>query len=249
MKGTIAMKKLAILLLAFVLVCSCFVLAACGDGEDTSSPAAESSSAAEGSDTSSKTETSSKEETSSEASVEESSEASVEESTETPDESSEESTDEPVAAESKLLWLTHYNTLSNEGSGVVMSEPYTGGEWWFHCSFAPVDGEDGVYVIVEVLDGSSDGSGHSLDIPEGGFVYALHTGNNYEGGIDYTTEVGATMLTEARTWKAGEKFTFTGIDFENFTDVPTETPTLNWYEDGDNGTGNYICTATYTKVG
>ena len=39
------MKKLAILLLAFVLVCSCFVLAACGDGDDTSSPAAGTSTA------------------------------------------------------------------------------------------------------------------------------------------------------------------------------------------------------------
>ena len=248
------MKKLAILLLAFALVCSCLVLAACGGDDDTSSPATGTSSAADGSDTSSAKDTSSaatsSKETSSEASVEESSvEPSEEPSADPSDDSSDDSSDEPVAAEAKLLWLTHYNSLGNEGSGVVMSEPYTGGEWWFHCSFAPVDGEDGVYVIVEVLDGSSDGSGHSLDIPDGGFVYALHTGNNYDGGIDYTTEVGATMLTEARTWKAGEKFTFTGIDFENFTDVPTETPTLNWYEDGDNGTGHYVCTATYTKVG
>lgn len=242
------MKKLAILLLAFTLLCSCCLLAACGgDSEDTSSPAADTSSSA---DSSSDKDTSAaaSDETSSEAPVEESSEAPVEESSETPDASTEESTDEPVAAESKLLWLTHYNTLGNEGSGVIMSTEYTGGDWWFHCSFAPVAGEDGVYEIVEVLDGT-DGTGHPLDIPAGGFVYAVHTGNNYEGGIDYTTQASNDLLNDARTWKAGDKFTFTGIDFENFTEVPTTTPELNWYEDGDNGTGNYVCTATYTKVG
>ena len=244
------MKKIAILFLAFTLLCTCFMLAACGDGDDNSSTATDSSSASDTSSAAStaSTETSSKEESS--APVEESSATSTEESSQAPDESTDDtSSDGSVAAESKLLWLTHYDTLSNEGSGVVMSKEYTGGEWWFHCAFAPVDGEDGVYEIVEVLDGSADGSGHFLAIPEGGFVYALHTGNNYEGGIDYTTQASGDLLNEARTWKAGEKFTFTGIDFENFTDVPTETPDVNWYEDGDNGTRNYICTATYTKVG
>lgn len=247
------MKKLAILLLAFVLVCSCFVLAACGDGDDTSSAVGTSSAAdtssAEGT---SSTATTSKE-TSSEASVEESSEASVEEPSETPDESSEESTDEPVAAESKPLWLTHYNALGNEGSGAVMTDAdaYVNSNWWFCAAFAPVEGEDGVYELVDIEDGmaKSGTDVRTLEIPEGGFVYALHTGNDYADGIDYTTNASNDMLTEARTWKVGEKFTFTGIDFENFTEVPTTTPELKWYEDGDRDYGNYVCTATFTKVG
>lgn len=235
------MKKLAILLLALTLLCTCFVLAACGDGDGDSSAADSSSTEATSSEA-----TSSKEEapTSSEAVIEETSEPDEPSDPET----SEPTEEQPVEGEAKLFWLTHYNTLGNEGSGVIMSAEYTGGDWWFHSSFKPVDGEDGVYEVVEVLDGT-DGTGHPLDIPEGGFVYALHTGNNYEGGIDYTTVAGNDMLNDARTWKAGDKFTFTGIDFENFTEVPTETPDLNWYEDGDNGTGNYVCTATYTKVG
>lgn len=261
------MKKLAILLLAFTLLCTCFVLAACGDDGETSSAAESSSNAGTSSSANtSSTATSSTDNTSTEASTsapaDESSAVSDETSTEAPSDDpsddpsedpsgdpSDDPTDDPVAAEGELFWLTHYNTLSNEGSGVILSEPYENGNWWFHASFKPVEGEDGVYEIVEVLDGSSDGNGHPLDIPEGGFVYALHTGNNYEGGIDYTTQTGATMLDAARKWKAGEKFTFTGVDFENFTEVPTTTPGINWYEDGDNGTGNYVCTATYKKVG
>lgn len=242
------MKKLAILFIAFALLCSCLALAACGDDGDTSSAAGSSDAGSSSAADSSSTATSS-DEASTSAPADESSaatETTTEEPSDAPDESS--GAEDPTLADGKLFWLTHYNTLSNEGSGVIMTAEYTGGEWWFHCSFAPVEGEDGVYQIVEVLDGT-DGSGHPLAIPDGGFVYALHTGNNYEGGIDYTTQASATLLDDARKWKAGEKFVFSGIDFDNFTKVPTETPDVNWYEDGDNGTGHYVCTATYAKVG
>lgn len=249
------MKKLAILLLALTLLCSCFVLAACGDSDDASSPAAGTSSTADTSSKDASSAATSSKETSSEASVEESSEASVEESSETTDESSEtpdESTDEPVVAESSPLFVTHYNSLDNEGSGAIMSQDYTGGNWWIHASFKPVEGEDGVYELVEVNDGLAEGNGGQgspLSVPAGGFVYALNAGNDYPASGDnskpnYTSPACAASIEAVRSWKPGDKFTFTGIDFENFSEVPTSTPDEKWY-DGD----NYVCTATFTKVG
>lgn len=243
------MKKLGILLLAFTLLCSCFMLAACGDGDDNSS-AADSSSAADASSTQG---TSSTQETSSTAT---SSEETSSEVPQTPDESSEDTTsDEPVAATETPLWVTHYNTLANEGAGVILSSGYSGGNWWFHISFKPVEGQEGVYEVVDINDGlASAGGGSPLEIPKGGFVYALNAGNDYPGTgdtsrPDYTTKACSDSLEAARSWKKGDKLTFSGIDFENFTEVPTTTPDVNWYEDGDYDYREYVCTATFTKVG
>lgn len=126
----------------------------------------------------------------------------------------------------------------------MFTQTYEGGPWWLHISFKPVEGEDGVYEVVETSDGISDGKATPLAIPEGGFVYAINAGNDYSatGGINYTTEVCGKMVEEARTWKAGDKFTFTGIDLENLTEIPTSTAGTNWYDP------SYVCTATYTKV-
>lgn len=273
------MKKLAILLLALAVLCSCFVLAACsGDNGDSSSAASgadesskatssdnsssaasstatsseETSSAASSEDESSVAEPSEDESSADESSVETSDDSSAEESSD--DTSSEETSSGGEVATGNPLWVTHYNTISNEGSGAILSEPYEGGAWWLAVSFKPVDGKDGVYEVVEVLDGpAGGGNGVPLNIPEGGFVYALNSGNDYPGSgdnskPDYTSAACDASVAAAQSWKAGDQFTFTGIDFANFTDVPTTTPDLQWYEDGDYDYGNYVCTATYTKV-
>ena len=256
------MKKLAILLLAFTLLCSCFVLAACGgDGDESSASNDSSSTATSSDDTKAPSTATSSDESSASAPVEESSNVSTEESgddSSVADEPSDDPNGGDVAGEGELLWLTHYNTLANEGSGVVLSSEYTGGNWWIHVSFKPVDGQDGVYEIAEIKDGLAEGSGGSgspLAIPDGGFVYALNAGNDYPNidgsGPDYTSAPCNNMLTAMRTWKVGDKFTFTGIDFENFTEIPTSTPNVNWYEDAANDsddTDNYVCTATFTKL-
>ena len=223
------MKKLTVLLLALAMLCTCFALAACGDDGDTSSAdssAASTESSASGASSVTST-------ASSAASSEASSEASSATSS------------EAAAPTEKPLWLTHYNNGTVEGSGVVYNETDTAGGWWLHVAFKPVDGEDGVYEIAEITNGIADGSAAVVAVPEGGFVYALNTGNNYTstGGINYTSTSCNNMIADAQTWKVGDKFTFTGIDLEDFTEVPTSTEGTDWYDP------SYVCTATYTKVG
>ena len=146
----------------------------------------------------------------------------------------------------KPLWLTHYNDLTSEGAGCILTEmPEKGGEWWLQIAFEPVDGEDGVYKIVSISDGTPDGKAVRQQVPKDGFIYALNFGNDYtsSGGINYTSTSCNNMIADAQTWKVGDKFTFTGIDLEDFTKVPTSTEGTDWYDP------SYVCTATYTKVG
>ena len=176
-----------------------------------------------------------------------SSAASSDASSATSSDASSATSSESTANKTGTLWLTHYASVGNEGSGTVFTENYSGGEWWLHIAFKPVDGEDGVYEIVKTSDGIAAGGATALEVPEGGFVYAVNTGNNYSAsdpnGINYASENVVAMVREAQTWKVGEKFTFTGIDLENLTEIPTSTEGTNWYDP------SYVCTATYTKVG
>lgn len=154
----------------------------------------------------------------------------------------------PASAEETTLWLTHYNNNTIEGAGVIFTESYSGAVWWYHVQFTPVEGEDGVYEITAISNGLNDGSGVAQEVPEGGFVYALNTGNDYvtlypddPSAIDYTSDACNAMRDIIVLWSVGDKFTFTNVDLENLT-VPTSTPDTNWYED------DYVCTATFATV-
>ena len=137
----------------------------------------------------------------------------------------------------EMFWLTHYNDSSREGAGVVFTETYTGAGWWLHFAFAPIEGAKDAYEITATVNGLSDGSAKPLAVPEGGFVYAINTGNNYPGGINYTSANCNGAIARAKDWKVGDKFTFTGLDLEGKT-IPTSTSGKDWYDP------DYVCTAT-----
>ena len=143
----------------------------------------------------------------------------------------------------KPLWLTHFNTNTVEGAGVIFTNEYTGCAWWIHVAFAPVKGHEGVYEIVEKSDGTSNGKAKPLAIPEGGFVYAMNTGNDYitlnkdPEALNFKSTACNNALTAVRKWRIGEKFVFGNVDLENF-DVPTTTPYIDYFA------AEYVCTAS-----
>ena len=193
-----------------------------------------------------------------------------------------------VSAEEEVnvFWLTHYNDHFVEGAGVVFtaedsdttvakddyklsdnktnaegkSAPaYTG--WWLHVSFKPVEGFKTVYEVVAISNGLADGHATILEIPQGGFVYAVNTGNNwpelykkdptlYAGNAndpDYTNPSVNAMIDAMNKWKAGDRFVITGLDLDGL-ELPTTTPDKAWYEKtADGKESTYICTATYAK--
>ena len=164
------------------------------------------------------------------------------------------------AAEEKMFWVTHFNDSYAEGAGVIFTESDDSGDWWAHAAFAPVEGLENVYEIVEFAN--KQGTAGSFDIPEGGFVYGINVGNNWpqlieQGGckgdgatglwydtpehMTYPNYAGINvvpMWDAALTWKVGDKFIINGLDLDNLT-VPTTTPDVAWYED------SYVCTAQY----
>ena len=166
----------------------------------------------------------------------------------------------PVSAnEAATFWVTHFNDGSVEGAGAIFTEVDMGGAWWHHVAFAPVEGEEDVYEIVEFCIG--DGNAYTLTVPEGGFVYGINTGNNWPSlfeqngatgdgatGLwfddadhaampDYTSETCTTAFNMVNSWCVGLTFKISGIDLEGQT-IPTSTTDKQWYEDG------YVCTAT-----
>ena len=147
------------------------------------------------------------------------------------------------AADGKPLWLTHFNTNTVEGAGVIFTNEYTGCAWWLNVAFAPVKGHEGVYEIVEKSDGASNGKAKSLAIPEGGFVYAINTGNDYitlnkdPEALNFKSTACNNALAAARKWKIGEKFVFGNVDLEN-CDIPTTTPYIDYFA------AEYVCTAS-----
>ena len=139
----------------------------------------------------------------------------------------------PVSADdASPLWLTHFNDGSLEGAGVIFTSADTAGAWWHHVAFAPIEGVENTYEIVEICYG--DGNAYSLTIPEGGFVYAINTGNNWPSlfeqngatgdgatGLwfddaehaampDYTSETCTTAFTMVNGWCVGLTFKISG---------------------------------------
>lgn len=88
-----------------------------------------------------------------------------------------------------MFYLTHYNNFTVEGAGVIFTDPAkynqhstaaNNAKWWNHVAFKPSDKGDGCgWEIVDISLGVRNGKGVTLDIPEGGFVYAENSGNNY----------------------------------------------------------------------
>ena len=168
-----------------------------------------------------------------------------------PEETEPEVTEPEEPAETFTFWLTHYNTVSNEGSGAVMTSSYSGGSWNLHVAFAPCE-EENVYEITAISDGTDKGAGKALSIPSGGFVYSLNQGNDwpslyaadpstyswYADYPDYTSDACNEMLERALEWSVGDRFVIEGLDLSGKT-VPTSTSSLKWYSDA------YECTATY----
>lgn len=150
------------------------------------------------------------------------------------------------AEEEKPLWITHFNNNTVEGSGVIFTDSYSGAGWWLHYAFAPT-AEEGVYEIVDSSNGLADGSALALEIPEGGFVWAANTGNDYitlnpndPTAVDYTSPNCSNCINDVlMSWMIGTYVKFSGLDLEAQT-IPTSTADVNWYEDA------YVCTATYT---
>ncbi len=145
--------------------------------------------------------------------------------------------------DAKVFWVTHINDNTFEGTGAILTAPYTGADWWLHVAFAPTGNDS--YKITAISNGLSDGSATSLDIPAGGFVYALNKGNNYielgTGDTDYTSDNCNTALEDAVNWKVGDEFAFYGIDPIDPV-VCTTTPSLAWYDD------EYVCTSYYKQL-
>ena len=237
------MKQLALLLAAAMLLICCFACAACSSDETTSSNPPANSSNQPSSAAPASSEPSSQDDASEAVSSEESSAVSA-------DTSSEESTDTPAAE--NLFWLTHFEDASREGAGVIFTQADLSGAWWTHVSFAPVEGQANVYQVVEICNGGIDGSGVSLAIPEGGFVYAMNRGNDYPALYaqdpntyaqyanepNYRSEAGADMMACIATWNVGDRIRIEGLDLDAQT-IPTETPDLNWYDP------SYVCTARW----
>ncbi|MBR5286431.1 MAG: hypothetical protein IKU30_05975 [Clostridia bacterium] len=167
----------------------------------------------------------------------------------------------PASAEDEaIFWVTHYNDGSVEGAGSIFTDADAAGAWWHHVAFAPVEGKDNVYEIVEICYG--DGNAYALSIPEGGFVYAINTGNNWpklfadngatgDGSTglwfddadhaampDYTSDSCAAAFAEIYGWTTGLTIKISGLNLAE-KEIPTTTSDLGWYED------DYVCTATF----
>ncbi|MBR5285908.1 MAG: hypothetical protein IKU30_03330, partial [Clostridia bacterium] len=132
------------------------------------------------------------------------------------------------------FFVTHIDGVQDEGWGVIFTENDGAGAWCSHVSFAPVEGLDGVYEVVEINYGAGDGSGSKLAVPAGGFVWAGHAGNP-----PYNNPGIASTLDLIKEWNPGDKFTFQNLDLEGKT-ISTTTPDKKWYEEG------YVCTTTIT---
>lgn len=170
-----------------------------------------------------------------------------------------------ASAEPATFVVSHYNDTAVEGACVVFTEEYTACTWWLHIAFTPVEGEENTYEVTQIVNGLSDGSGVPLAIPEGGFVYALNSGNNWgdltQAAIDagnlesqwwygnyqadpeyYTTNFNNaltnSMIAVAQTWSVGDKFVITGIDL-NGVELPVSSTDIMWYDEG------FTCTSTY----
>ncbi|MBR6562843.1 MAG: discoidin domain-containing protein [Clostridia bacterium] len=144
------------------------------------------------------------------------------------------------------LWVTHFNNTAAEGAGSIFTQEYTGCAWWVHAAFKPVEGLENVYELVEKSDGASNGTATPLAIPEGGFVYAVNTGNDWisinndEHDVNYKNKGSSDSLSLIRSLRIGDKLQFSGLNLDTMV-IPTTTEYIDYYSEG------YVCTAKYAK--
>lgn len=142
------------------------------------------------------------------------------------------------------FWLTHYNDIYVEGSGVIVNNTeYNASQAWrYVVSFSPIGGNK--YEIVEILDYlNTNQDTYRASIPDGGFLYFLNVGNDYTstGGENYVSVNCNNAIADAQTWKVGDVFEFVNLNLESGV-APTLTPSLKWHD------GSYVCTAKYRVV-
>ena len=153
---------------------------------------------------------------------------------------------EPELKDGKTFWVTHFNDNSSEGAGSIFTQEYTGCGWWVHAAFKPVEGLENVYELVEKSDGASNGTATPLAIPEGGFVYAVNTGNDWitlnndEHNVNFKNAGANASLSAIRSMRIGDKVQFSGLNLDTLR-IPTTTEYIDYYSEG------YICTAQYAK--
>ncbi len=259
------MKKATLLLLAALMVLTCFAFASCtGTTTDNTSTSSTGSAVSNESKTQSVAGTSSDAATSSEKSEAASSAATSEETSEataSADTSAATSADTSAATsepepdeDANPLWLTHYNDGTYEGAGVIFLSSDNASAYWDHIAFKPVDAEKGIYEITEISRGAKSGKGVAITIPQGGFVYGINVGNdyptllaqdpdnaNYKDKPNYTSKACSACINAIESWTVGMKIKFTGLNLDTLK-APTETPDKQWYEEG------YVCTATWKEV-
>ena len=166
--------------------------------------------------------------------------------------------EEPAEIPENLFWLTHYENDEVEGAGVVFQRDF-GKAWWGVYAFKPIEGVENGFELAAIAP--SGATATTLTCPEGGFVYAINTGNNWPKLIadnnvtgdgstglwyddaehmsmpNYVSAGVSAMWEKIAAWKVGDKFIISGVDLAD-KKVPTSTPDKQWYEE------SYVCTAT-----
>ena len=146
--------------------------------------------------------------------------------------------------DAKTFWVTHFNNNTVEGAGTIFTNAYTGCAWWLNIAFKPVEGLENVYEVVEKSDGASNGSGKALDIPEGGFVWAINNGNNYvsiygdEHDVNFSNQASRDAIAAGRKLKVGDMIQISGINLLT-QQIPTTTEYIDYYSSA------YVCTAKF----
>ena len=159
------------------------------------------------------------------------------------------------------FWVTHIDPETHlEGTGEIYTETDPTGAWCYHLAFEPVKGKKTVFKLVEKTSNGEDAA--ALEVPEGGFVYAINQGNNWPAlmadkkgdgasGAWYDDETHLNMPnynTEnvLATWaiipglEVGEVYTFENLDLEGKT-IPTSTPDKDYWDP------EYVCTCFIMK--
>ena len=267
------MKKIALMLALALVIGICAFAVACepAPADNSSEPAAQSSEPApveSSEEAPAESPAESAEEPSEDAPAE-----SAEPSEDTPEESPAESAEAPSEPEigEKLkvpknldtFFVAAYNvTELGEGQGNVFTTTDIASSWSHHVAFAPVEGNEGFFEVVEVSY-CNGGTSQILAVPEGGFVYTIDEGNNWPelmkdkkgdgaSGAWYddmdhlnkpnmNTVLAQNAFAFAGACQVGEIYYFENLDLETF-ELPTTTPEKGYWED------DYVCTAKYGLV-